>query len=65
LALHSLWNDFSAENLHCAPLGTTFCSFGKLTLRSLGTTFCSFSKLSLRVLALYFLRNEFLASAIF
>jgi hypothetical protein len=29
LALHSLWNDFWAENLHCAPLGTTFCSFGK------------------------------------
>jgi hypothetical protein len=27
LALHSLWNDFLAENLHCAPLGTTFCSF--------------------------------------
>jgi hypothetical protein len=27
LALHSLWNDFWAENLHCAPLGTTFCSF--------------------------------------
>jgi hypothetical protein len=24
LALHSLWNDFWAENLHCAPLGTTF-----------------------------------------
>jgi hypothetical protein len=35
LALHSLWNDFWAENLHYAPLGTTFCSFGKLTLRSL------------------------------
>ena len=34
LALHSLWNDFWAENLHCAPLGMTFCSFGKLTLRS-------------------------------
>ena len=27
LALHSLWNDFWAENLRCAPLGTTFCSF--------------------------------------
>jgi hypothetical protein len=26
-------------------LGMTFCSFGKLTLRSLGTTFCSFSKI--------------------
>jgi hypothetical protein len=44
LALHSLWNDFWVENLHCAPLGTTFCSFGKLTLRSLGTTFCSFGE---------------------
>jgi hypothetical protein len=44
LALHSLWNDFWAENLHCAPLGTAFCSFGKLTLRSLGTTFCSFGE---------------------
>ena len=45
LALHSLWNDFWAENLHCAPLGTTFCSFGKLTLRSLGMTFCRFGKI--------------------
>ena len=27
LALHSLWNDFWAENLRCAPLGTAFCSF--------------------------------------
>jgi hypothetical protein len=34
-ALHSLWNDFGAENLHCAPFGTAFCDFGKLTLRSL------------------------------
>jgi hypothetical protein len=41
LALHSLWNNFWAENLHCAPLGTTFCSFRKLTLHSLGTTFWS------------------------
>jgi hypothetical protein len=39
LALHSLWNDFWAENLHCAPLGTTFCSFGKLTLRSVERLF--------------------------
>ena len=40
LALHSLWNDFWAENLHCAPLGTTFCSFGKnLHYAPLGTTF--------------------------
>jgi hypothetical protein len=30
LALHSLWNDFWAENLRCAPLGATFCSFGNL-----------------------------------
>jgi hypothetical protein len=44
LALHSLWNDFWAENLHCAPLETTFCSFGKLTLHSLGTTICSFGE---------------------
>jgi hypothetical protein len=44
LALHSLWNNFWAENLHCAPLGMAFCSFGKLTLRSLGTTFCSFGE---------------------
>jgi hypothetical protein len=27
LALHSLWNDFWAENFRCAPLGMTFCSF--------------------------------------
>ena len=39
LALHSLWNDFWAEHLHCAPLGTTFCSFGKLTLRSVERLF--------------------------
>jgi hypothetical protein len=39
LALHSLWNDFWAENLHCAPLGTTFCSFDKLTLRSVERLF--------------------------
>ena len=38
LALHSLWNDFWAENLHCAPLGTTFCSFVVLCI-PLGTTF--------------------------
>jgi hypothetical protein len=28
-ALHSLWNDFGAENLHCAPFGTAFCDFSK------------------------------------
>ena len=39
LALHSLWNDFWAENLHCAPLGTTFCRFGKLMLRSVERLF--------------------------
>ena len=38
LALHSLRNDFWAENLHCAPLGTTFCSFVVLCI-PLGTTF--------------------------
>jgi hypothetical protein len=27
LALHSLRNNFGAENLRCAPLGMTFCSF--------------------------------------
>jgi hypothetical protein len=30
LALHSLWNDFWAENLHCAPLGMTFVSSANL-----------------------------------
>jgi hypothetical protein len=38
-ALHSLWNDFGAENLHCALFGTTFCDFSKLTLRSLERLF--------------------------
>jgi hypothetical protein len=38
LALHSLRNDFWAENLRCAPLGTTFCSFVVLCI-PLGTTF--------------------------
>jgi len=38
-ALHSLWNDFGAENLHCAPSGAAFCGFGKLTLRSLERLF--------------------------
>jgi hypothetical protein len=65
LALHSLWNDFWAENLHYAPLGTTFCSFSKLTLRSLGTTFVASVKLAMRFLALHSLRNVFWASAIF
>jgi hypothetical protein len=65
LALHSLWNDFWAENLHYAPLGTTFCSFDKLTLRSLGTTFLASVKLAMRFLALHSLRNNFWASTIF
>jgi hypothetical protein len=38
LALHSLRNDFWAENLRYAPLGTTFCSFVVLCI-PLGTTF--------------------------
>jgi hypothetical protein len=38
-ALHSLWNDFGAENLHCAPFGTAFCNFSRLTLRSLERLF--------------------------
>ena len=38
LALHSLRNDFWAENLRCAPLGTTFCSFVVLCI-PLGTIF--------------------------
>jgi hypothetical protein len=57
LALHSLWNDFWAEKLHCAPLGTTFYSFvnswlciplgttfaqKNLHYAPLGMTFCSF-----------------------
>jgi hypothetical protein len=38
LALHSLRNDFLAENLCRAPLGTTFCSFVVLCI-PLETTF--------------------------
>jgi hypothetical protein len=38
LALHSLRNDFWAENLRCAPLGMAFCSFVVLCI-PLGTTF--------------------------
>ena len=38
LDLHSLRNDFWAENLRCAPLGMTFCSFVMLCI-PLGTTF--------------------------
>jgi hypothetical protein len=60
LALHSLWNDFWAENLHCAPLGSTFCSFGKLTLRSLERLFVASVILMLRSL-----ERLFVASTIF
>jgi hypothetical protein len=38
LALHFLRNDFWAENLRCAPLGMTFCSFVMLCI-PLGTSF--------------------------
>jgi hypothetical protein len=38
LALHSLRNDFWVENLRCAPLGTTFCSFVVLCI-PLGMSF--------------------------
>jgi hypothetical protein len=66
LALHSLWNDFWAENLHCAPLGTTFCSFGKTYVVLLRNDFFVASvKLALWFLALHSLRNVFWASAIF
>jgi hypothetical protein len=59
LALHSLWNNFWAENLHCAPFGTTFCSFGKLTLCSLerlfvaSATFLNFVSLWRRYISLW------------
>jgi hypothetical protein len=65
LALYSLWNEFWAENLHCAPLGTTFCSFSKLTLHSLGMTFCSFGKLTLRSLGTTFCSFGETCTAIF
>jgi hypothetical protein len=65
LALHSLWNDFWAENLHCAPLGTTFCNFGKLTLRSLERLFVASVTLVMWFLSPRSLRNDFCASATF
>ena len=65
LALHSLWNDFWAENLHCAPLGTTFCSFGKLTLRSLERLFVASVILVMWFLAPRSLKNDFYSSATF
>jgi hypothetical protein len=60
LALHSLWNDFWAENLHCAPLGTTFCSFDKLTLRSIEQLFVTSEIPEMYFLAARSLRNNFL-----
>jgi hypothetical protein len=40
LALHSLWNDFWAENLRYAPLGTTFELHKSVKkIYPLGTTF--------------------------
>ena len=39
LALHFLWNDFWAENLRCAPLGTTFVASAILALHSLRNVF--------------------------
>jgi hypothetical protein len=61
LALHSLWNDFWAENLHCAPLGTTFCSFDKLTLRSVERLFVA-SKILVTQERLFVPRQLFLNS---
>ena len=64
LALHSLRNDFWVENLRCAPLGTTFWSFSKLTLRSLRTTFCSFGETYTAIFSFGFLKEYlFVASA--
>jgi hypothetical protein len=65
LALHSLWNDFWAENLHCAPLGTTFCIFGKITLRSVERLFVASEILVMWFLATRSLRNDFCASTTF
>jgi hypothetical protein len=63
LALHSLRNDFWAENLHYAPLGTTFCSFDKLTLCSLERLFVASVILVMWFLAPRCLRDDFCASA--
>jgi hypothetical protein len=65
LALHSLWNDFWAENLHCAPLGTTSCSFGKLTLCSLERLFVTSVKLVMWFLTPRSFKNNFGALATF
>ena len=63
LALHSLWNDFWAENLHCAPLGTTLCIFGKLTLRSLERLFVTSVKVVMWFWTPRSLKSNFCASA--
>jgi hypothetical protein len=65
LALHSLWNDFWAENLCCAPLGTTFCSFDKLTLCSLERLFVTSVRLVMWFWAPRSLKKNFCASATF
>jgi hypothetical protein len=65
LALHSLWNDFWAENLHYVPLGMTFCIFGKLTLCSLERLFVASVILVMWFLAPRSLSNDFCASATF
>jgi hypothetical protein len=65
LALHSLWNDFWAENLHCAPLGMTFCIFSKLTLHFVERLFVASEILVMWFLAARSLRNDFCASATF
>ena len=46
-ALHSLWNDFGAENLHCAPFGTTFLWLRQTYYAFLRTTFCCFEEFSI------------------
>jgi hypothetical protein len=63
LALHSLWNDFWAENLRCAPLGTTFCSFDKHTLRSLERLFVNSVKVVMWFWTPRSLKSNFCASA--
>ena len=46
-ALHSLWNDFGAENLHCALFGTTFLWLRQTYSAFLRTTFCCFEEFSI------------------
>jgi hypothetical protein len=71
LALHSLWNDFWAENLRCAPLGTTFVASFILALHSLRNDFwaknlrCAplgMTFVASLILALHSLRNDLWAS---